>query len=498
MKLDKTCVSNWPLLAWVARCNADSITVWHGPLVETGDEWIAEAVWKGSFAKADFDQTEFVVGSGIRLRGNKAHFVSSGTAVDRLWYCRWRDRWYVANTLPGLLAVSGTSLDESYTHYRNDIELIDDPGSLSRYPREIPGKQVPFQLVYFENLCFDGRQMTRMPKPDSAPDFTHFEQYDKFLREVAHSLGENGKACERRRPVSCAVTLSSGYDSTAAAVLARHADCELAVSIENSTSLWRGSDSGSEIARLLGIPCRVYQHRSADYCFEEAVWAAVGRPRGLNLTLFELPPAPCLLFTGNFGDKIWDRQYCYGVDTGDLEGVGLGEFRLLKGWFDCVPAFWGFRHIEQIKAINLSDEMKPWSVGGGYDRPIARRLVEEAGVPRGTFAIRKKNTSSESEFRWPYSWRARDSFARYLRKHGMKSPSHALIPFLRKAVRTDQFLYNNVTKRLGLKWRLRPYLVPQTIDYLFTWANEELAEQYRKAWQESAPDARQSCSSLKV
>ena len=42
-----------------------------------------------------------------------------------------------------------------------------------------------------------------------------------------------------------------------------------------------------------------------------------------------------------------------------------------------------------IHPINRSPEMKPWCVVGNYDRPIVRRIVEEAGVPREPFGNRK-------------------------------------------------------------------------------------------------------------
>jgi hypothetical protein len=35
-------------------------------------------------------------------------------------------------------------------------------------------------------------------------------------------------------------------------------------------------------------------------------------------------------------------------------------------------------------------EMRPWTLGGDYDRPIARRILEEAGVARSAFAERKR------------------------------------------------------------------------------------------------------------
>jgi hypothetical protein len=37
--------------------------------------------------------------------------------------------------------------------------------------------------------------------------------------------------------------------------------------------------------------------------------------------------------------------------------------------------------------------MKPWSVGNNYDRPIARRIIEEAGVDRRAFGMRKMASS---------------------------------------------------------------------------------------------------------
>ena len=36
--------------------------------------------------------------------------------------------------------------------------------------------------------------------------------------------------------------------------------------------------------------------------------------------------------------------------------------------------------------------MRPWSIGGAYDRPIPRRIAEEAGVPRDLFGQNKMAT----------------------------------------------------------------------------------------------------------
>lgn len=42
-----------------------------------------------------------------------------------------------------------------------------------------------------------------------------------------------------------------------------------------------------------------------------------------------------------------------------------------------------------MKRISESEEMKPFSIGNHYDRPIPRRLLEEAGVEREMFGMKK-------------------------------------------------------------------------------------------------------------
>src|SRR3989475_12973001 len=43
--------------------------------------------------------------------------------------------------------------------------------------------------------------------------------------------------------------------------------------------------------------------------------------------------------------------------------------------------------------ISRSREMAPWDVDAGYSRPICRRILETAGVPREAFGVRKQTAS---------------------------------------------------------------------------------------------------------
>ena len=58
----------------------------------------------------------------------------------------------------------------------------------------------------------------------------------------------------------------------------------------------------------LGMSCDEYDRSAREYPEEETIWAAIGEPYDLNLTLFRYPEPLTLLFTGYLGDVVWDRQ----------------------------------------------------------------------------------------------------------------------------------------------------------------------------------------------
>ena len=76
-----------------------------------------------------------------------------------------------------------------------------------------------------------------------------------------------------------------------------------------------------------------------------------------------------------------------------MSGLSLTEYRLWAGFIHCPVPYFGARQAPDINAITRSDEMVPWDVGGNYNRPIPRRIAEEAGIPRAAFGIRKRGTS---------------------------------------------------------------------------------------------------------
>jgi hypothetical protein len=427
MQLHPREIPDWPKLAWIAKCTKGScaIQVLHGPCVEACNAWCVEAVWTGLFSDGDFDRTDLVFGTGIRHRQTHVTFVSSGTTLDRLWYCKNAVGWQVSNSLPALLAFGRNRLRDSYRRYPQDLCSI--ANGLGGYVKELPVENGVVQVTYFHNLVFDGSNLTEVAKPQSVFGFRDFNAYHAFQNSTAAQLGDNLRAKERKCRVRPLATISSGYDSATAAVIARAAGCTEVVTFRRARAFIKArSDSGRAVATTLGMCCEEYDRTAHEYPDEEAVWAALGLPDDVNLTLFGYREPLTLLFTGYHGDVVWDRQLHHGstsIARHDPIGTGFTELRLLRGVFHCSVPYWGIRCQADIHAISNAPEMAPWTLGTDYDRPIPRRIIETAGVKRGVFARRKSATTYRETLCWPLSPSKQQSFSQFLELRGIQSPN---------------------------------------------------------------------------
>jgi len=482
MQLRSCEVADWPKLAWVAICTEGSgeVRIFHGPCVEPNEEWCVEAVWVGPFIDGGFDRTDLVFGTGIRNRHTHVVFVSSGTTLDRLWYCRDAAGWNVSNSLPALLAFGRNGLQEHYRRYPEDLCSVKN--GLNRYVRELPLDKGVARLTCFHNLVFDGRTLTEARKPQGVAGFRDFDAYHDFLKNTAAQLGHNLQARERKCNIQPLATISSGYDSSATAIIARVAGCTQAVSFRRARAFIKHrSDSGKPTAIALGMFCEEYDRAAREYPDEEAVWAALGQPYDLNFTLFRYPEPLTLLFTGYLGDVVWDRQphdELATIGRHDPVGAGFGELRLLRGVFHCCVPFWGIRCHADIHAITNAPEMAPWTLGTDYDRPIARRIIETAGVLRGTFARRKSAACHDVGLCWPFSPLAQQSFRRFLQLRGIRRTSPAKLLLLKILIELDRVVLSRLSGLVPV-W-LRRYLQrqPEGCFLMTYWAHSLLIERY--------------------
>jgi hypothetical protein len=105
-----------------------------------------------------------------------------------------------------------------------------------------------------------------------------------------------------------------------------------------------------------------------------------------------------MLITGFNGSHLWNRRTPDVSEhivrdtlftSGGSSGTGLAEFRMRVGYLHLAIPYVGITSAPSVYRISNSPQMRPWALGTTYDRPVARRLLEEAGVPREAFGQEK-------------------------------------------------------------------------------------------------------------
>lgn len=386
--------AQWPRQAWLVALEPGTATidVWCGAGVELDEAWFCEAVWDGVYQDGNFDATDVVAGSGVRVRGDRVIFVSSGSTVDRLQWTKRGDTTLVSNSLACLASHLTDTPLAAYPHYLRDFYSV--VRGVRGYRQTLPLVDGVVELVYFDNIEWRDGVLTRIAKPCAERRFGDYDDYSGFLKRSLDGMVANMSDASRRRPYRLLGTLSTGYDSTAVTALARPAGLGEVICFERES----GRDSGSQIAhhfrvRPISVNMRAWRRAAlpevpfiaADAFGEEVHFAAASEVLSDRV-----------LLTGYHGDKVWERDTPYlspDLVRGDLSGLALTEYRLQAGFINCPVPFWGARSVRDIVGISRSDGMKRWQRNGDYNRPICRRIVESTGVPGDAFGQVKSHAS---------------------------------------------------------------------------------------------------------
>jgi hypothetical protein len=396
-------IPDLPRLAWAARVRRDDtvVTVFHGPWVETWDDGFVEGAWDGPFTAGRIDRSGVLAGSGGQLVPGGVRFATPTNMYERLQSVRTVDALFVSNSLAFLLSLSGDRLDPGYSRYYLDL--------LAFYRTGIRRKRKRLRLdggraVDLHDCCnLDVARdlaVTRVEKPWGPPP-VGVDDYLALLERTLREVVENAGDARRLHAYRALAMISQGYDSTAVAALARRVvRCGEAVTFLRSNSP-EGyvDDSGLEIARDLGYVVATYErndHAAAPgFRAEEFYLEPWGVDR--HMVVMEERLVGALLLSGRSGETVWTRGRPRRWGLPDLQhaldatpGCALGEYRLRTGFLHFPLATVAAIHAPTIHPWNASPEMAPWSIGGRYDKPIARRIVEAAGVPRERFGQLKK------------------------------------------------------------------------------------------------------------
>ena len=503
MDLQVTELPDLPRLAWLARIDRARpvVHVVCGPSVEYGDTYAVEGCWSDRFDPTRLVTSQIVTGTGLVLGEGTVRFVTPSDTTQAIYEFRSQQVAVYSNSLALLLESAGLDLHAEYPYY--DTDLISIFLGLRRYRRQIPTVPGPVHVHYHCQIETSQDLNARVVPRPHPPRFPDFSAYAAYLSEQSHGLAINALDQRRKTRYRPLATVSSGYDSPCCAVLARQSGCGDAITFSTARDGFEDrNDSGAEIARRLGLTVGEFEpdeYRQSS-CSPEIEFIASGY--GADDVIYSAARDVLrdrLLFTGYHGDRVWSPNRHYATDQiarGDPSGGSLLEFRLATGFQNLPLPFAGCLNHRDIAEVSNAAEMTPWRVGGDYDRPIPRRIVETAGIPRSLFGSQKKaaaipyqgtgGTMPPREFLSEASYA---SFREFLDMHhlmeALPSQRHKVLAgFCKSRVvasyKVGKLLeFNGVDSFEYLKWRYSKHIGEAS--FLFHWAVARQRASYRRA-----------------
>ena len=496
-----------PKLAWCAliRANSGTIAVHHGVGVETHAGYFVEGAWDGSFSEGRFDQAVTFTGTGARLMGDRVRFSSATHNLERCYTLEKEQTLFISNSLAFLLVMSEETLDPSHPTYYFDFLRWYRVGL--RHRHHAIKTQTGRKAWFHDCRNFDvnkGRITDRRLRDFGYPPQS-FEDYHHWLLITAERVFGNASDPARRTRYKPLASISKGYDSPATAAVSAACGCEEAFTFNRSLVTSDSSyadDNGAEIARLLGMRCAEYDR--IDLCDAPVELLQLHFQNPFGSIVSSMDQASELLsgrvfVTGRHGEHFWNMDpvrslpgYQEPTQRKTLVQNTL-EFRLDRGYIDLHLPYTGGVYAPQLLKIGRSAEMRPYRVGGDYDRPIPRRIVESAGIPRHEFGRHKMGGAeaghklctfsdvAEADFRQFYSGYVPDPIK--ARQHenprgGFGYYEHGGIRGLDRWLRSRYGLRTISEYLLGFRnhqRRFSPYL------YTFHWGFGHVADRYRRA-----------------
>ncbi len=410
--------SDLPSMAWIMVARAATVVLHHGSGVGVMGEGIYEGTWVGAPGAAGILTSATTFGSGVLIdAAGSLRVIPPSHLLESVYLTRVDGGLCASNSLAGVLAASGLELDPEVDYPAHFAQACD---GIFRY--SVPTLGAPIRVLLFDGLSIDpDGSMRDVAKPREEP-FLSFADYRSRLKGALESAMANAPAFE---PVA---TISSGYDSATVATLAVELGGRRAVTIAEGKPV-RGSDrlddSGEFVGRTLGMDVTAYPRLSytARDDLVEADFLATGMTgEDVILSAAELELGHRMLLTGYFGDGMWWLNWPKRALMWRLEQAGLShtEFRLRVGYIHVPLPWFGAAEMGSVEAINRDPGMLPWVLGMDNDRPIPRRILEEAGIPRGRFADAKRAPSAQIHSHGPdaLSFAARSSLADFAAAEG--------------------------------------------------------------------------------
>ncbi|MBP5344184.1 MAG: hypothetical protein J6Y85_03840 [Alphaproteobacteria bacterium] len=401
---------NLPKLSWLLTIKKDENTLLCGSSVETKDNMIFEgSVCFSNKEKNYLSLSNLYFGSGVLEHEDKTITVFTPSHVfDYVWIIKntAQNEIYVSNSIFFCAAKTNLSVNQLLwsSHF---TDLFKGIGNFDRLLSKIGEYEIygcSICQVYIKNFQINFADMIYQNH------FKNFEDYHSYLKKVVKQCYDNFNADK------AIVYLSKGYDSVCCATLVSEIQ-GIARKIALSKPLDKHGldDSGEEIAKTLNLELvflpdierdfelipdtpTSQQKYKAVYLTEKdnlrisdfsTFWVY---PHDESLYCDDVDYNKSIVLFGGHGDTIWSykNEICDNFKRSDYLGSSMAEYRLKRGFcYLPLAAIASVKHSNLVEICN-SEEMKPYIVGGNYDRPIPRRIAEDFGkLKRGTFATKK-------------------------------------------------------------------------------------------------------------
>lgn len=412
-----------PKLAWSLTVSPGGARLDAGDGVEVKDGVCFEGAWsnpgcdlRSQYRAGNLGGAYFFGSAVLSLNRRQFAFFPPTHTIDALYVLVWNDRPEVTVTNSFVWALKQSGVGFGSIAFK---DLVDDI-------RTARSGIISYKIYLLSTKKCSVLQMIYTPFVISADGTLHdwpltlslkrhrftYEEYRDGILDVLAAMWQNASSGERKRPFrGIASTMSSGYDSVACTALLKSLGFRTALSLR--TSRGQRDDSGSIAGREMGVDVRLfdriggkleYQGANGDYYLRlrdlrEATTSPLAEfiapltsHGDVIFGAFEPELASSVLLTGFFGNYVWDFNCPTDpwVERGGTPGTALGEYRLRVGFVHVPAPYILSRESRAIRRLTQSREMRPFSYGNPYNRPIARRLGEEAGASRESFGMKKK------------------------------------------------------------------------------------------------------------
>ncbi len=405
-----------PALAWGMKINQQGrALINYGEKVQRFDQGIVEGVWDDKLEQFNFKDSPYLFGSGLTVTDTAVTISPPSHFYEGLFlfHNKISGHSYFSNSLNYVLKENVALIEEDLEAIINQIcdvnHEITAKGAFKLTTELYTSEKCTIHVFYYHNIVIDAQHCFVSAKRPDVPSYQNFKEYRLYLLEVLKRLNSNANSSIRDQPYPSLVTLSSGYDSSAVASLLVDVGPIEAVTID--VNIAGNDDSGMEVARHLGIECKPCSHPLAvedkianlgtfNYSehFADATsefLATVGHGDDIVFKAFDDYLDGKTVYTGHSGDDVWSFRCLefIGIPVDIINAKSLSEYRLRKNFFHIPLPTIGAIYPFTLSKIMQESEMKPYWTQDKYNRPIPRRLVEEKGVPRGSFAKSKRSTN---------------------------------------------------------------------------------------------------------